>query len=164
MRADLDAPYPWYYVREEYPSVYNAEAYKKLLPQDVTRIESELGFADHFEMSNGDAERLFRYPGQEKPRPGVEGGIARVYASYGLHRTFGPPYEDLCQTKVLLQVYENGYVMGGAPVDNCGGVQGIYFLLEGRKKAGGAESAHREWHQRNKYPLFADYFDKRCVK
>jgi hypothetical protein len=163
LHATPNEKYRWYLEKDSYPSLYSRMALGDILEKATVDPESDLGLRDAFAIGNTAVEAIFREPGDTGPHPGIEGGIARLYATLGLSRTFGLPYEDLCQSKVVLNAYEHGFVVGGAPVDNCrGSAQGIYILIRDERPKQGDHLG--QWYQVDRYPLFGDFFDKRCVK
>jgi KaiC/GvpD/RAD55 family RecA-like ATPase len=93
------------------------------------------------------------------PQPKIlfEGGVARLYATYRLDEFFGLPYVDLCQTTMVVKEYEHGFVLGGAPGEGCGDVDGIYVLVDpsGKRRDG-------DWFARSRYPLFGGTFKRPC--
>jgi len=84
-------------------------------------------------------ERRFSdIPGAD-PRARLGGGIARIAAHLALTNFIGWPFQSACRTEIVVQEYDKGFVIGGAPYESCG--DGDYVYVSTRE--GSAE--HGRW-------------------
>lgn len=96
-----------------------------------------------------------------KPGAYLDGSMAYLYVTFGLHNFLGvPPSGITCQTEVVVKTYEHGLVIGGAPAENCNDVQHIYVLI-----ADGTSDVDRHrgsWMPQSSLPIFRNTF-KTCT-
>ena len=92
-----------------------------------------------------------------KPEARLDGTMAYLYTKYGLHNFFGlPPTQLTCQTEVVLNEYENGLAIGGAPAENCADMQYVYLLFPDGQSH---KDSHRGyWKPKSSLPIFGNRF------
>jgi len=149
-REDAQGRPPWFLVEEPLQSLRDKGEYRKLFHE--TRKHEELNFPETLSLDQAYVEGLLSAPGF--PPAGqywVEGAIARVYATYRLDKYFARPFINECYSTLLLATYENGYVLGGAPVEHCRDVQGMYVLVKEDRPAGKPNRGY--WLDQNTFPL-----------
>ncbi len=152
----------WFFVTEQQPALYDRGLFKELLRDDKAWVGSTLLFPTRPKLLPLDPEPFYYVPGKEKqPQVRIEGGIARIYATYALNSYFREPIDNECQTKVVLNVYENGYVLGGAPMGSCRDVQGIYVLVKDQSNSNNQLRGYFVFL--NRYPLAGEVFKRQCV-
>jgi hypothetical protein len=159
--SDRADEFRWYFARGPFPPLRSRVDFMELLRRDKSRADDQTAFPQRIDESvRSRIEKLFFEPGQPQQRPLFEGGIAHVYALYGLDRVFGEPYIDLCRTTVVVKVYDNGLVIGGAPAEHCFDVEGVYVL----QNQSPTDSIRRgTWKDKNRYPPFGSTFKRACA-
>lgn len=151
----------WFLVEERMEALRSRQEYLRLLRE--TRKDEQLGFPVMLNSETG-LEALFH--SGESPvtvQWWVEGSIARVYATYRLGKYVGKPYENESYTTILINVYENGFVLGGAPVEHGVDIQGIYILVKD-PQGDGAYQNRGSWIDSNKLPFTRQMFKRPCER
>lgn len=107
-----------------------------------------------------DIATYFR-PFDQFARPAVAGSIARLYALQALDTVLGEPLNHECPTTVLIQTYEKGIVIGGAPNDSCTETHSIYRLYPDSRLANRMQG---HWDRADRQLLLGSIFHQSCIR